>query len=836
MPMRRWPEYFLQDLHYALRTLCRTPGFTAVAVGCLALGIGANTAIFTLINAVMLRELPVHQPSSLVIMGNPARVSSTSTGSERTDIYSYPMFREIRERNQVFSGIFGSGRCTQLTEGVGDSNEHPRGRLVTGEYFDVLGVKPMLGRLFTAADDRTPGGSPVAVISYDYWERKYARDPGIVGRNIVLNKSRFNIVGVTPKGFQGEAVGSAFDIWLPVTMQAQANPGRNFLDRRDICWLVLMGRRKPGVSFEQAKASLVVLVPQILREHPGLAFSQTPEKIAQQEIPVSPGATGISGVRQQASGALLTLMALVGVVLLIACANLANLLLARATARRKEIAVRLAIGSGRGRLIAQLVTESLLLSFVGGGLGVLFAIWASQGLLMLVSNGPRLLPLDINPDARVLGFTIALSVVTGVVFGLVPALRATRVELASTLKENAKSLAGAASGFSAGRWLVVAQVALSMVLLFGAGLFLRTLNNLETVDLGYARNSILMAQVDPIASGYKEKQFPALCRELLDRIGKLPGVKSATVSENGLFSGTESSDTIKLPGFTPRSDGDLQVNYDRVGAGYFSTVGIPILLGRGIEERDTEGAPLVVVVNETMAKFYFPGQNPIGRQFTAGNPERSYQIVGVARDVHDHDVRGKAGRRYYQSAPQADEAMSAFNFEVRAAGAPASLAKSVREAIRGVDSKLRVLTIDTLNNEIGQTLESDRLVARLSAIFGAVALLLASLGLYGVQSYAVVRRTAEIGVRVALGARSGDVVRMVLREALLMTAIGIAIGIPLAAAAARLISTRLFGLSITDPLTMITAALVMSLIAALAGYIPAHRASRIDPMIALRYE
>ena len=835
--MVRWAEYLLQDLKYALRTLRRTPGFTAVAVGCLALGIGANTAIFTLINAVMLRELPVHDPGALVIMGNPARVSSTSIGSERTDVYSYPMFREIRERNQVFSGIFGSGRCTQLTEGSGDGKEHPRGRLVTGEYFDVLGVKPMLGRLFTEADDRTAGGSPVAVIAYDYWERKYARDPGVIGRSIVLNKSRFNIIGVTPKGFQGEAVGSAFDIWLPVTMQAQANPGRNFLDRRDVCWLLLMGRRKPGVSFEQAKASLVVLAPQILREHPGLTFSQTPEQIARQPIPVSPGATGVSGVREQSSGALVTLMALVGVVLLIACANLANLLLARATARRKEIAVRLAVGSGRGRLVGQLVTESLLLSFVGGGLGVLFAIWASQGLLMLVSSGPRLLPLDINPDARVLGFTVALSVITGVLFGVVPAFRATRVELAPTLKESAKALAGAAGGrFSAGRWLVVAQVALSVVLLFGAGLFVRTLHNLETMDLGYARGSILMARVDPISSGYKEKQIPILCRDLVDRIGKLPGVKSAAFSENGLFSGTESSDTIKVPGFTPHAEADLQVNYDRVGPGYFETVGIPILLGRGIEERDTEGATVVAVVNETMAKFYYPGQNPIGRQFRAGNPERDYQIVGVSRDVRDHEVRGKVSRRYYQSAQQPDEPVSAFNLEVRALGAPAGLAKSVREAIREVDSKLRVLNLDTLANEIGQTLEGDRLVARLSAIFGAVALLLASLGLYGVQSYAVVRRTAEIGVRVALGARSGDVIRMVLHEALLMAAIGIAIGLPLAAAAGQLIASRLFGLSVADPLTMIAASAVMAVVALLAGYVPAHRASRIDPMVALRYE
>jgi predicted permease len=499
--------------------------------------------------------------------------------------------------------------------------------------------------------------------------------------------------------------------------------------------------------------------------------------------------------------------------------------------------VRLAVGSGRGRLVGQLVTESLLLSFVGGGLGVILAIWASQGLLMMVSSGPRLLPLDINPDARVLGFTVAISVITGVLFGLVPAFRATRIELAPTLKESAKALSGAAGGrFSAGRWLVVAQVALSVVLLFGAGLFVRTLYNLETLDLGYARDSILMAQVDPIASGYKEKQVALLCRKLADRIAKVPGVKSATFSENGLFSGTESADNIKVPGFTPHSEGDLNTKYDQVGPGYFETVGIPILLGRGIEERDTEGATVVAVVNESMAKFYYPGQNPIGRQFRSGNPERAYQIVGVARDARDHEVRGKVSRRFYQSVQQSDEPMYTFNLEVRALGAPAGLTASVREAVRDVDAKLRVLNIATLNNAVAQTLEGDRLVARLSAIFGAVALLLASLGLYGVQSYAVVRRTAEIGVRVALGARSADVIRMVLREALLMAAIGIAIGIPLAAAAGQLIATRLFGLTVTDPLTMAASAAVMSVVAALAGYIPAHRASRIDPMVALRYE
>jgi predicted permease len=823
-------ETLFQDLQYGARMIRRSPAFTAIAVLSLALGIGANTAIFTLIDAVMLRSLPVASPQELVSVGNPARPGGLSDGSPMLDILSYPLYQRLRDQNQVFSGLMASGRTGRIDVNIGDSvAEQARGRLVSGNYFEVLGVPALVGRTFTSEDERTPGASPIVVISYDYWQQRFARDPAILGRELRLNGAILKVVGVTPRGFTGDVVEAMTQIWIPISMQPQVNVGDARLTNRGSNWLLLMGRLKPGMTVARARAEITTLARQAL-------IDRAPERrneIEKQTVQVQPGAKGFSGMRRRVVQPLVTLMIVVGLVLLIACANVANLLLARATSRQKEISVRLAVGATRSRLIRQLLTESALLALMGGAAGMLLAFWGSRMLLTLASSGPDPIPLDVHPDATVMLFTAGVSILTGMLFGLAPALRSTRIELAPVLKENANSLSG--GEFRLGKLLVIGQVALSLLLLVGAGLFIRSLVNMETLDVGYTRASLVLLKADPAASGYPPAQQLPTALRLVERLRSVPGVLGATVSENGIFSGTDSeTDALRVDGYSASRKEDKVSRYDEVGPNYFHVVGVPLVTGRDFDERDRAGAPPVVIINQVMARFYFGDRDPLGRSIWNGNDR--YTVIGVVKDMKERDLKSQTERRFYVSIQQDTDRVDAFNIEIRTRDDAARMLAAIRRETQSFDRNLKILSVEPVTVLIDRSISEERLIAQLSGFFGVLALVLVTTGLYGVMAYATSRRTREIGLRMALGAGRTEVVGMVLRETLLLVGAGIAIGVPATLAATRLVAATLVGLSASDPPTFGFAMVVLSMVAIGAGLAPAQRASRIDPMTALREE
>ena len=840
-------EILARDIRYGWRALRNNLVFTATIVVTLALGIGANTAIFSLIDAVMLRSLPVKAPEQLVSVGDPSRTNTLHNGSPLLDIFSYPLYRQIRERNQVFTDVLAAGRTGRLelnADGVlpsesASTGEAVKGRLVSAIYFDVLGVRAFMGRTFAAEEDRGPGASPVTVISYSYWQRRFASNPEVLGKQVAVNGSKFTIVGIGPRDFFGDVVGVSTDLWLPILMQAQVNPGTNYLERRNTEWLLLMGRLKPGISVSGARASLNVLVHNLVAEQEGSATSTARlQQIRSLLIQVDSGAKGFSALRQHFSQPLLILMGLVGLVLLIACTNVANLLLARATTRQKEIDVRLALGAGRIRLVRQLLTESLLLAGIGSAAGLFLAWWGAGLLLKLGSNDPTSpLPLNIRPDPHTLLFTAAAGLLTGVLFGLAPALRATNRPLNEAFKERSQSLARGGSGWNPGKLLVVAQVALSLLMLVGSGMFARTLRTLETIDVGYRRDGLTMLQVDPIGSGYPQLQAVQASDRLVARLRAVPGVAATSVSEDGIFSGTDASTNgLGVEGYSQANDANRVDHYDRVGPHYFATVGIAMRKGRDFDERDTGTAPKVAIVNESMANFYFAHTDPLGKHLNLGGDKPvSYTIVGVSRDARDHDLKAAAGRRYYLPYfEETDDAIDGFNFEIRTTADAAAIVGGVRNAVNEFDRNLKVVKLATAASMIGSTISDERLIAQFSGMLGALALLLAAAGLYGVITYATLQRSAEIGLRMALGANRGSVVWMVLREALLLALAGIALGIPAALALSKLVEHNVVGLSTADPTVLAIAALVMTATAIVAGLVPAARAARTDPMVALR--
>ena len=843
-------ETTLQDLGYAVRTLRKSPGFTTIAALSLALGIGANTAIFSLISALILRPLPVEDPRSLVVVGDGSQVGSVSSGSLREDIFSVPMYREMRAQSRSFSGLLASGRSGRLLVGLsGASGAAPvdasnpsayaRGRLVSGNYFSVLGVPAFRGRTLSDTDDQAPGATPYVVVSHDYWKRRLESDPRAIGRKITLNGSPFSIVGIARPGFIGEIVGTRTEIWIPLSMQEQVNPGRSFGDHWEISWLLLMGRTRPGVTISAAQAEVQGIFRRLIAaQPPTLVSADSAEELLRAEVPVTSGANGFSYLRPQFSRSLFTLLAIVGVVLLVASANVANLLLERATGRKKEIGVRLALGAGRGRLVRQLLTESLVLSVLGGGIGLAAAYWADTALVRLVAGSAS--GLDLRPDLQVLAFTTLLALITAIVFGLAPALTATRVELAPTLKESARSLAGTAGHrWPLGKFLVVAQFALSLLLLIGAGLFVRTLANLERLDLGYPREGLLMAGLDPISGGITLERFAAFERDIFEKIRAIPGVTAVTASENGLFSGTESSEIAIFEGYSAGGEGNAEVGADQVAPGYFKVVGIPLQAGRDIEERDRKGTALVAVINRSLADKYFPGVNPIGRHLSIlderNAPRATYEIVGVAANSRDHELRGEVRPRYFSSILQAGRAPSRFNLEIRG-DHPAALKEPVKKALLAAYPDVPIEDLNPLTVSLGSQVEDERLIARLSAIFGLLGLILAAIGLYGVVSYTITRRTHELGLRMALGAQRAKVLWMVLRETLLLALAGTALGLPAALAATRAVESRLYGLSASDPATIAAATAILLAVAVLAGAVPGARATRVNPVQALRYE
>jgi predicted permease len=835
-------EQFVQDLRYGARTLRRSPGFTTVIVVMLALGIGANTAIFTLIDALMMRTLPVSHPEQLVAIGDQARVSGQSGGSPRTDLISYPLYLDLREHSRTLSGILASGRAGRLdahVDSAGAPVEHPRGRFVSGNYFTLLGVPAVRGRVFGDAEDHAQGASPVAVISYGYWMRRFHNDPAAIGKSIVVDDNALTIVGVVPATFTGEIVGQATDIWIPLMMHDALQPHAPMLANRNIDALLLLGRLAPGATQAQAAQEIGPLITQlVLASAPGKDGALFIAN--KQPMFISPGGRGFSRVRMTFETPLLTLMTGVGLLLVIVCANVANLLLARAVVRGKEIAVRLALGANRGRLVRQLLTESVLLALAGSAAGLLFAWWASRALLALAFDG-AVLPLDLSLDVPVMAFTLVMSFVAVVLFGLVPALRASRVELATAIRANAAAASSGALGSRGnraplGKLLIVGQVALSVVLLVGATMLVRSLRNVQSVDVGLDRDHLLVVEVDAEARGYTGARLLNLAHNLRDRIAAIPGVDAVTYSQNGIFSGSESGTSFEIPGFVPRTPNDTNTAYDVVGPDYVRGIGGRIVAGHDLTAGDEARAGRVALVNNAFATAYFAGENAVGKFFHLED-SAAVEILGVVADTHDHALKGKPDVRVYFSYAQKYPALGPvvqLRLMVRTHGEPAPIAAPVRKAIVAVDASLPIDGIDPLASLMQQSIREERLVAKLASGFGVFALLLASIGLYGVMTYAITRRTREIGLRMALGARREDVVRSILFESLKLVAAGMIVGLPLAVSAVRLLASQLHGVSVVDPPSIAAALVVLAASGVIASLLPALRASRVSPIVALQ--
>jgi predicted permease len=835
-------EHFAQDVRYGARTLRRSRAFTTVIVVMLALGIGANTAIFTLIEALMVRALPVSHPEQLVAIGDQARVSGSSGGAPRTDLISYPLYLDLRTHSRTLSGILASGRAGRLDVHVDAVNaplEHPRGRFVSGNYFSLLGVPAVRGRVFGEGEDHAEGASPVAVISYGYWTRRFHNDPAALGKSIVVDDNALTIVGIVPPTFTGEIVGTATDIWIPLTMHDVLQPHAPILANRNIDNLLLLGRLAPGATQAQAAQEIGPLITQlILASAPGKEGALFIAN--KQPMYITPGGRGFSRVRMTFETPLFTLLAGVGLLLVIICANVANLLLARAVVRGKEIAVRLALGANRGRLVRQLLTESLLLAFAGSAAGLLFAWWGSRALLAFAFDGV-MLPIDLSLDTPVLAFTLLVSFVAVVLFGLVPALRASRVELATTLRASAAaassgSLGQRGSRAPLGKLLIVGQVALSVVLLVGAAMLVHSLRNVQSTDVGLDRDHLLIVEVDAEARGYAGARLLGLAHNLRDRIAAIPGVDAVTYSQNGIFSGSESGTSFEIPGFVARTPSDTNAAYDIVGPGYVRGIGGRLIAGHDLSVADESRASRVALVNNAFAAAHFPGANATGK-FLYLEDTAAVEIIGVVADTRDHALKGTPDPRIYFSYAQHYPALGPLvqlRLVVRTKGEPVSIAPQVRAAIVAVDPSLPIDGLDALATLMQQSIREERLVAKLASGFGVLALLLASIGLYGVMTYAITRRTREIGLRMALGAQRADLVRSIVLESLRLVVAGIVVGVPAALASVRLLRTQLTGVGAIDPPSIGVALGVLMASAIVASLLPALRASRVSPIVALQ--
>jgi predicted permease len=847
----------LQDIRYAIRTMLKAPGFAAVAILTLALGIGANTAIFTVINSVLLNNLPVDHPEQLVLLTNPdAQGGAVGFDDGERSWLTYPEFQDIAQHNAVFSGVLAASSYTASlpaqVEGAEEKAEAAPAdvKLVSGSYFSVLGVNPVLGRAFGTEVDALRDANPVAVIAYGFWRERFGGANDIIGRKLRILKTTYTVVGVAPPDFRGETVGDNPEIFVPLSMQSEIIPGRDFLTQETnpfhkAEWLQVIGRLKPGVSLAQARAAITVEFQQMMQAQAAGMSPHDKQQFMTQTLPVTGGSRGASTLRGDFGKPLEILMAVVGLILLIACANIANILLARAASRQKEIAVRVALGAGGARLVRQLLTEIVLLAAIGGAVGLLFAEWAEVALLRMVSaaNGPAgQVPLDLHLDGKILAFTLGVSVLTGILFGLAPALRATRVDLNTVLKAAARGFSGTSSHpgrVPIGKVLVVAQVALSLLLLVVAGLFVRSFRNLSQVNLGYDRDHLLQFDANAVTYGYQRAEMNPLYEQMLQRLRAIPGVRGASFSDNGLLSGTDSQDPFTLEGEGKAREGE-EVRYDWVGPDFFAATGIPILEGRDIVPQDSGNGQRVGVINETFAQKYFPHANPIGQRVTIheSNGQFDFVIVGVAADSKHGSVREKPFPRFYAPFfnPVGNTGPTYVTFIVRTFGDPAGESSSIRAVVKDAAANLPPVITETMDQTLADSLATDRMITELSGAFGALAIILVCIGLYGIMAYAVAGRTNEIGIRMALGAQRSNVLWLVLKESLLLVVAGVVIGVPIVFAAGKWISSLLFGVNAADPLAIALAAVLMFLVGLVACYVPVLRAMRVDPMIALRYE
>ena len=830
-----------QDVRYAFRTLRAQPGFTAVAVLSLALGIGANVAIFSLVQNVLLGLLPVRDPEGLVLITDGvSRGTSTGSSAGERGLVTYEEFAALRDRATVFSHLMvaHSLRDPLAVRIAGGVPEEVASKLVSERYFGTLGVPAMLGRTFGPADGARPA---LAVISHAFWVRCFGGRDNALGATIAVRQGVFTVIGVMPPAFFGETVGERPDIWFPASMQPVVLPGRDWLhdDPKSLAktiWLQAYARLKPGVSLAQAQAESNTIFQQGLSAYYASAPNEEMRRgFMNQRLRLRPAATGGSSVRQTFGEPLMLMLAAAGMVLLIACANLGNLMLTRATARTREMAVRQALGAGRGALARQWLTESMLIALAGGVVGLGAAMVMRAGLLRLV---PATIRLPESLDSKVLLFTFGLTALAGLALAALPVLRTMKIDANVGLREQGRGLTGSAAWLRAGKLIVAGQVALSLPLLIGAGLLVRTLENLQRVDFGFNTGHLLMLRVDVMTAGYEEPRRQALFERLHERVRRVPGVVAASYSPHGMLMGGDSGDEVQVEGYVKTGQGDGGSSYDPVGPGFFSTLGIPLKLGREIDERDGATSPRVCVINEAFAKKFFAGRNPIGQRVTQlyGHQRNSYQVVGVAGNARKRSLRGEIEHRYYFPTSQPVDVPEGVTFAVRTSGDPAAIMQPLRLAIQAEDPNLPINAAVPLTGLIDERLVQDRLLARLSLAFGAVALLLAAIGLYGVLSYGVARRTSEIGIRKALGAGEGTVIAMILRESSRLLLGGIVAGLLLAFASLRWIESRLFGLSPSDPVAFGAAAMLLALVGIAAAWLPARRASRVDPLVAIRYE
>jgi predicted permease len=865
-------ENLLQDIRYALRTFLRNPGFASIAILTLALGIGANTAIFTILDSVLLRTLPVAHPQQLVALTDPdARGMSTGSEGGERHLLAYSEFEYLRDHNEVFSGIFAADSSpaelpvtiTKSSDPTspGDTANPPaptvrdsaRVHLVSGDYFHTLGVQPVLGRMFGLEVDRLRDSSPVAVVSHGFWSRRFNLDPQVLARKLEINKTSFEIIGVAPPAFFGESVGESPDIWVPATMQAAIYPGSDLLTAfpdnniDQHMWLQVIARLKPGITPAQANAAINVVFQRYVASSAAAAKLSPDEmkEYSDQQIKLQSGARGTSTVHGAFAEPLKLLMGLVALVLLIACANLANLLLARGAARQREFAVRLSIGAARSRLIRQLLTESFLLAFFGAAAGLILAQWADALLLRMVSGtGPNTIQLSLRPDARILAFTLGVAAFTAILFGLIPALRATRIDLSPVLKSGVSGSSTEAfhRRFPLAKILIVAQVAVSLVLLVAAGLFVHSLQRLSQVKLGFNSTRLMLFRIRPLPAGYKDAAIPLLYQNLLDKFKAVPGVSGATLSVDGLFSNTESGDPIAVEGYTPKPGEAMDSRMDHVGPDYFSVVGMPILYGRGILAQDSAPprakAPRVTVINQTFASHFFPNTNPIGKRVRDTYPGSTAdaEVVGVVSDAKYRSLREETPPRLYAPIFNPLWPSNMAYFEIRTVGDTAGVSSALRAVVHDTNPAIPEIEIRTMPDLVLQSMHTDYFVARLASAFGLLAIVLAGLGLYGIMAFTVARRTRDIGIHMTLGASPSAILHQVMRETSILMLIGIAVGVPIALAGTHLIRSMLFGLGSADPIALIAACAILAAIAAAASYIPARRAARVDPMVALRYE
>jgi predicted permease len=832
----------LQDLRYALRQIRQKPGFAVVAILTLALGIGANTAIYSLLDQALLRRLPVQDPGRLVLLryegSNTGRISSY--GGDDKAYFSYPMYRDIRDRNQVLSGVLATD-TVQVGVTWRNQPELVAGELVSGNYFEVLGVKAAIGRLFAASDDVAQNANPVAVLSYGYWKRAFASDTAIVGQTVLINAHPFQVIGVTAPGFRSVVTGQAPDIFTPMMMKPQVTPDWNDLDNRRSAWLNIIGRLKPGMSAKQAEAGLNplwhALRAEELKEIKDSSGTFRRKFLDNSRIELVEASRGFSPLRNSIETPLLILMGMVGLVALMACANVASLLLVRAASRVREMSVRYALGAERSRIVRQLLVEGLLLGLSGGALGVLLAPQVSTLLMReLLNPGNGDLPFSTSLDLRILAFNFALAVAVSLLFSLAPALQFWRPNIVGALKQQLSTQGGP---LRFRRVSVGVQIGLSLLLLVGAGLFMRTLGNLKSTDLGFVPERLITFQIDPGLAGYSKEQTSALYGRVIERLQAIPGVLSVGGTSSRDIADNDNTSNVTVAGYTQKPEEDLNVQRTRVSDGYLSTLQIPLLAGRGILPQDNTPDGKNVVVNESFARYFFgdPGK-AVGKVFGWGGgngTKLDQQIVGVARDSKHRSVRMQPNRTVFEPYLQ-DNRFDTMTYYLRTAQQPEALQATVRRAMQEIDSKLTLDEFKTMEAQIDQSLSIDRIIAQLAGGFALLALFMAAVGLYGVLAYSTAQRTREIGVRIALGSTPQAILKLVLTEVLWLAGVGIVVALPLTLLLTRTLKSQLYGVSTSDPLTIVAVTFLLAGVSLFSAALPAQRAAKVDPMVALRYE